>query len=133
LKAPKKIRFFKEINELYEATNSRHRAVWNLFDIFRLEDLEGKVVKALPPYRKDFYHVSFKKSPSNSSVFINADKFENTGDCIVFSSPHHIYSWQTGSNPKGFVFHFKDEFLPCDILSDFPFFKVTESNLFEIE
>jgi AraC family transcriptional regulator, transcriptional activator of pobA len=67
LKVLKEIRFFKEINELYEATNSRHRAVWDLFDIFRLEDLKGEVVKALPPYRKDFYHVSFKKSLSNFS------------------------------------------------------------------
>jgi AraC-like DNA-binding protein len=133
LKALKEIRFFKEINELYEATNSRHRAVWNLFDIFRLEDLEVESVKALPPYRKGFYHVSFKISPSNSSVFINADRFENRRDCLVFSSPYHIYSWQRDSNTKGFVFYFKDEFLACDILSEFPFFKVTESNLFEPE
>jgi AraC-like DNA-binding protein len=133
LKAHKEIRFFKEINELYEATNSRHRAVWNLFDIFRLEDLEVETVKALPPYRKGFYHVSFKKSPSNSSVFINADRFENRRDCLVFSSPYHIYSWRGDSNPQGFVLHFKDEFFSCDILSEFPFFKVTESNLFEPE
>jgi AraC-like DNA-binding protein len=133
LKALKEIRFFKEINELYEATNSRHRAVWDLFDIFRLEDLEGEVVKALPPYRKDFYHVSFKKSPSNSSVFINANKFENKRDCLIFSSPYHIYSWQRSSNTQGFVFYFKEEFLACDILSEFPFFKVTEINLFEPE
>jgi hypothetical protein len=133
LKAHKEIRFFKEINELYEATNSRHRAVWNLFDIFRLEDLEGEAVKTLPPYRKGFYHVSFKKSSSNSSVFINADRFENRRDCIVFSSPYHIYSWQRDSNTTGFVCYFKDEFLSCDILSEFPFFKVTESNLFEPE
>ncbi len=133
MKAHKEIRFFKEINELYEATNSRHRAVWNLFDIFRLEDLEGEAVKTLPPYRKGFYHVSFKKSSSNSSVFINADRFENRRDCIVFSSPYHIYSWQRDSNTTGFVCYFKDEFLSCDILSEFPFFKVTESNLFEPE
>ncbi len=75
MKAQKEIRFFKEINELYEATNSRHRAVWSLFDIFRLEDLEVEAIKALPPYRKGFYHVSFKRSPNNSSVFINADRF----------------------------------------------------------
>lgn len=133
MKALKEIRFFKEINELYEATNSRHRAVWDLFDIFRLEDLEGDVVKALPPYRKDFYHLSFKKSPSNSSVFINANRFENKRDCLIFSSPYHIYSWQRSSNTKGFVFYFKEEFLACDILSKFPFFKVTEINLFEPE
>ena len=133
MKAQKEIRFFKEINELYEATNSRPRAVWSLFDIFRLEDLEVEVIKALPPYRKGFYHVSFKRSPNNSSVFINADRFENRRDCLVFSSPYHIYSWQRDSNTKGFVFYFKDEFLACDILSEFPFFKVTESNLFEPE
>ncbi len=133
MKALKEIRFFKEINELYEATNSRHRAVWNLFDIFRLEDLEIEAVKALPPYRKSFYHVSFKISPSNSSVFINADRFENRRNCLVFSSPYHIYSWQRDSNTKGFVFYFKDEFLACDILSEFPFFNVTQSNLFEPE
>ncbi len=133
MKALKEIRFFKEINELYEATNSRHRAVWDLFDIFRLEDLEGEVVKALPPYRKDFYHVSFKKSPSNSSVFINANRFENKRDCLIFSSPYHIYSWQRSSNTQSFVFYFKEEFLACDILSEFPFFKVTEINLFEPE
>ena len=133
LKAQKEIQFFQEINELYKATNSQHRAVCNLFDILRLEDLEVEAVKALPPYRKGFYHVSFKKSPSNSSVFINADKFENRRDCLVFSSPYHIYSWQRDSNTKGFVFYFKDEFLSCDILSEFPFFKVTESNLFEPE
>ncbi|BAY42843.1 putative transcriptional regulator [Scytonema sp. HK-05] len=133
MKAHKEIRFFKEINQLYEATNSTHRAVYNLFDIFRLEDLEGETVKALPPYRKSFYHVSFKKSPSNSFVFINADRFENRRDCLVFSSPYHIYSWQRDSNTKGFVFYFKDEFLSCDILSEFPFFKVTETNLFEPE
>jgi hypothetical protein len=62
LKAHKEIRFFKEINELYEATNSRHRAVWTLFDIFRLEDLEVETVKALPPYRKGFYQGFKKKS-----------------------------------------------------------------------
>ena len=133
MKAQKEIRFFKEINELYEATNSRHRAVWSLFDIFRLEDLEVEVIKALPPYRKGFYHVSFKRSPNNSSVFINADRFENRRDCLVFSSPYHIYSWQRDSNTKGFVFYFKDEFLACDILSEFPFFNVTQSNLFEPE
>ncbi len=133
MKAHKEIRFFKEINELYEATNSQHRAVLDLFDILRFEDLEGEAVKALPPYRKGFYHVSFKKSPSNSSVFINADRFENRRDCIVFSSPYHIYSWQRDSNTKGFVFYFKDEFLAFDILSEFSFFKVTESNLFEPE
>ncbi len=133
MKALKEIRFFKEINELYEATNSRHRAVWDLFDIFRLEDLEGEVVKALPPYRKDFYHVSFKKSPSSSSIFINANRFENKRDCLIFSSPYHIYSWQRNSNTQGFVFYFKEEFLACDILSEFPFFKVTETNLFEPE
>ena len=133
MKALKEIRFFKEINELYEATNSQHRAVWNLFDIFRLEDLEVESVKALPPYRKGFYHVSFKRSPNNSSVFINADRFENRRDCLVFSSPSHIYSWQRDSNTQGFVFYFKDEFLACDILSEFPFFNVTESNLFEPE
>ena len=133
MKALKEIRFFKEINELYEATNSRHRAAWDLFDIFRLEDLEGEAVKALPPYRKDFYHVSFKKSPSNSSIFINANRFENQRDCLIFSSPYHIYSWQRSSNTKGFVFYFKEEFLACDILSEFPFFNVTQTNLFEPE
>ena len=129
----KEIRFFKEINDLYKVTNSQHRAVWSLFDIFRLEDLEVEAVKALPPYRKGFYHVSFKISPSNSSIFINSDRFDNKRDCLVFSSPYHIYSWQRDSNTKGFVFYFKDEFLTCDILSEFPFFKVTESNLFEPE
>jgi len=133
LKALKEIRFFKEINELYEATNSQHRAAWDLFDIFRLEDLEAEAVKALPPYRKDFYHVSFKKSPSNSSVFINASRFENKRDCLIFSSPYHIYSWQRNSNTRGFVFYFKEEFLACNILSEFPFFNVTQSNLFEPE
>jgi AraC-like DNA-binding protein len=133
LKALKEIRFFKEINDLYKVTNSQHRAVWNLFDIFRLEDLEVEAVKALPPYRKGFYHVSFKISPINSSIFINSDRFDNKRDCLVFSSPYHIYSWQRDSNTKGFVFYFKDEFLTCDILSEFPFFKVTESNLFEPE
>jgi hypothetical protein len=34
---------------------------------------------------------------------------------------------------QGFVFYFKEEFLACDILSEFPFFKVTEINLFEPE
>ena len=133
LKVHKEIRLFKEINELYEATNSRHRAVWDLFDIFRLEDLEIDRIKVLPPYRKQFYHITFKKRPNNSSVFINGDKFEPKQNCIGFSSPSHIYSWQRDSNPKGFVLYFKDEFLSCDILSEFPFFKVIESNLFEPE
>ncbi len=133
LKAQTEIRFFKEINELYQATNSRHRAVFSLFDIFRLEDLEVEGVKALPPYRKAFYHVSFKRSPSNSSIFINSDRFDSRQECIIFSSPYHIYSWRRDSNTKGFVLYFKDEFLSCDILSEFPFFKVTESNLFKLE
>ena len=70
---------------------------------------------------------------SNSSVFINANRFENKRDCLIFSSPCHIYSWQRNSNTKGFVFYFKEEFLACDILSEFPFFKVIEINLFEPE
>jgi hypothetical protein len=63
LKALKEIRFFKEINELYEATNSRHRAVWDLFDIFRLEDLKGKVVKALPPLPQGLLPRQLQKKP----------------------------------------------------------------------
>lgn len=104
-----------------------------MFDIFRIEDLEIEVAKVLPPYRKDFYHISFKKSLSKAWISINTDRFANRRDCLIFSSPEHIYSWQRESNNKGFVLFFKNEFLSCDILSEFPFFKVTESNLFELE
>ncbi|MFC5872231.1 hypothetical protein ACFP3I_06525 [Chryseobacterium arachidis] len=63
------------IDELYEATDSNLRSVYQSFHCFKMDDLRMNV-KELPAYRSDFFTLALSFGSENFMISLN-DKEHN--------------------------------------------------------
>lgn len=62
------------------------------FNIFRLDDFNGKNAKPMPYSRRDFFKISFIQSPNRAHY---ADKVvETDGPTLLFANPQIPYNWE---------------------------------------
>lgn len=130
-----KIPFYKEINEFLEGIHSRHRTSNPLFFCLRMEDTYPHTRDVMPPFKKDFYFVSFITNAGSTAIQYDHNSESQLDSFLVFQSPGHIYSWHRDKKVKGYLIYFKKEgfsFFRPDFEKEFPFFNVMHTNFFKI-
>ncbi len=129
------IPFFKEINEFLEGIRSRHRTQNPLFFCLKMEDTYPHTRDVMPPFKKDFYFVSFITNAGNTAIQYDSNNESQLDSFLVFQSPGHIYSWHRDQKVKGYLIYFKKElfsFFRPEFEKEFPFFNVLQTNFFRI-
>ncbi|MEQ1584316.1 MAG: helix-turn-helix transcriptional regulator [Cyclobacteriaceae bacterium] len=130
-----KIPFYQEINHFLEGIQSRHRTSNPLFFCLRMEDTYPHTRDVMPPFKKDFYFVSFITNAGNTAIQYDDNNESQLDSFLVFQSPGHIYSWHRDKKVKGYLIYFKKEcfsFFRPDFEKEFPFFNVMQTNFFKI-
>src|SRR5688572_4135908 len=87
------IPFFKEINDFLEGIGSIHRTSNPLFYCLRMEDTYPHTRDVMPPFKKDFYFISFVTNAGNTAIQYDSSNESRLDSFLVFQSPGHIYSW----------------------------------------
>ncbi|WP_196887735.1 helix-turn-helix domain-containing protein [Aureivirga sp. CE67] len=131
-----KIKRFKEINDLFEATGFQKRTNIPEFFILKFEKIPSDTAFKMLPYQKDFYQVSLiLNTNQETEIEIDSEKNNQLKNSLFFLSPDHIYSWKRSENTTGFILYFKLDFLNFyqgDFKKDFSFFDVADKNSFQL-
>ncbi len=131
----KGIPLYKEINDFLAGINSEHRTPNSTFYCLRIEDTYPQTKDVMPPFKKDFYFVSFITNAGKTAIQYDNNSESQLDSFLVFQSPGHIYSWHRDKKVKGFLIYFKKEcfsFFRPDFEKEFPFFNVLHTNFFKI-
>lgn len=129
------IPLYKEINDFLEGIHSRHRTTNPLFFCLRMEDTYPDTRDVMPPFRKDFYFVSFISNAGSTAIHYDNNNESKLDSFLVFQSPGHIYSWHRDKKVNGYLIYFKKEclsFFRPEIEKEFPFFNVLQTNFFKV-
>lgn len=129
------IPFFKEINDFLEGIHSVHRTSNPQFYCLRMEDTYPDTRDVMPPFKKDFYFISFVTNAGKTAIQYDHNNESELDSFLVFQSPGHIYSWHRDKRVKGYLIYFKKEcfsFFRPDFEKEFPFFNVMQTNFFKI-
>ncbi len=94
------------------------------------------VVKAMPPFRHEFYAIAVKVEGGGKAISGHHTDFPE-GSTIFFNSPFQIISWDIVPDWEGFYIIFSQDFIAKsnflqDILKHFPFLKIEKDMPFEI-
>lgn len=133
--AAKLIPFYKEINDFLEGIHSVHRTKDPNFFCLRMEDTYPHTRNVMPPFKKDFYFISFVTNAGNTAIQYDQNSESQLDSFLVCQSPGHIYSWHRDKQVKGYLIYFKKElfsFFRPDFEKEFPFFNVLHTNFFRI-
>lgn len=127
------IQRFLEFTEFYRTLGYPREAVLPDFDILTFDESSHVQAPFMPPFRKNWYQLVFKRNPVKP-VWLNADSIEPRNPLIICHSPHHVYSWQLDTELKGFILLFKPDFIAAipNFDAEFPFFGLTETNLINV-
>lgn len=129
------IPLFREINDFLEGIHSTHRTKDPLFFCLRMEDTYPHTRNVMPPFKKDFYFISFITNAGSTAIRYDQSD-ESHLDCfLVCQSPGHVYSWHRDKEVKGYLIYFKKElfsFFRPDLETEFPFFNILQTNFFRI-
>ncbi len=106
------------------------------FDIRSFKENMPTVVKAMPPFRHEFYAIALKTGGSGKAISGHHVEFPE-GTTIFFNSPFQITSWDIAPNWEGFYIMFSQDFISNsnflqDILQHFPFLKIEKDMPFEV-
>lgn len=126
---------FKEINDFLEGISSRHRTTNPLFYCLKMEDTYPHTRDVMPPFKKDFYFISFITNAGNTAIQYDNNNASKLDSFLVFQSPGHIYSWHRDKKVKGYLIYFKKElfsFFRPEFEKEFPYFNVLQTNFFRI-
>lgn len=129
------IPFYKEINDFLEGIQSISRTKDPLFFCLRMEDTYPHTRNVMPPFKKDFYFISFITNAGNTAILYDQNNESQLDSFLVCQSPGHIYSWHRDKQVKGYLIYFKKElfsFFRPDFEKEFPFFNVLHTNFFRI-
>lgn len=131
----KGIPFFKEINDFLTGIQSAHQTENPLFFCLKMEDTYPHTRDVMPPFKKDFYFISFITNAGNTAIQYDSNNESQLDSFLVFQSPGHIYSWHRDKKVKGYLIYFKKElfsFFRPEFEKEFPFFNVLQTNFFRI-
>jgi len=129
------IPFYKEINDFLEGIHSIHRTNNPQFYCLRMEDTYPDTRDVMPPFKKDFYFISFVTNAGKTAIQYDHNSESELDSFLVFQSPGHIYSWHRDKKVKGYLIYFKRDcfsFFRPDFENEFPFFNVLQTNFFRI-
>lgn len=130
------IQVFNDINESHAATGYKGRTDLPAFHVFNVEDTYPDTRKVMPPYRLGFYQVVLLEHSDDALLKHNAETIRTLSDSLTFASPEHVLAWVRGEAQRGFIVYFKEEFLahyPTLVQDTFPFFRLTEINLLNVQ
>jgi AraC-like DNA-binding protein len=102
---------YSEINECNEATGFRGRTDIPDFHIFTMEETYPETRRAMPPYRRGFYQVTFLEDSDDAVVRLEAEAFKGHENVLFFACPQHVLSWVRGERQRGFIIYFKADFM----------------------
>jgi len=102
---------YREINECNEAYGFGGRTDLPEFHIFTMEETYPETRRAMPPYRRGFYQVTFLENSDDAIVRLEAEAFTGNRDLLFFASPQHALSWVRGERQRGFIIYFKADFI----------------------
>ncbi len=129
------IPLFREINDFLEGIQSAHRTPNPQFFCLRMEDTYPNTRDVMPPFKKDFYFISFVTNAGNTAITYDRHNETNLNSFLVCQSPGHIYSWHRDTQVRGYLIYFKKDlfsFFRPDLETEFPFFNVLQTNFFRI-
>lgn len=129
------IPLFREINDFLEGIHSIHRTRNPHFFCLRMEDTYPHTRNVMPPFKKDFYFISFVTNAGNTAIQYDQNNESQLDSFLVCQSPGHIYSWHRDRQVKGYLIYFTKDlftFLRADFEKEFPFFSVLHTNFFRI-
>jgi AraC family transcriptional regulator, transcriptional activator of pobA len=131
--APPPIPHFHELTEFYRAVGFGQTPVFSDFDLLDFAVSMDVGVTFMPPFRKDWYQVVFKRNPTKP-VWLNDTAHAPSQPVLLCNSPNHVYSWQLDTELRGFILFFKPDFLATipALDTEFPFFSLTAPNLIPI-
>src|SRR5690554_6387179 len=99
----------------------------------RLKEVKENIV--MPPFRRGFYFLGLLTTVNHTKVEFNDTRPEIKDSFIVFQAPDLIYSFYRHPKTIGYLVYFKEEcfdFFKPDFQTEFPFFNILNTNLFQI-
>ncbi|MDJ1497382.1 AraC family transcriptional regulator [Cytophagaceae bacterium DM2B3-1] len=130
------IPLIKEINEAYESTGLSLRTSNPSFHIFDMRDANQLTVNHYPSHRLDFFILIISFGTKSLNFTLNTTTFENVDHFIVCAAPGQVMKWEKNDDWFGFCLCFKSDFTryesEMNLLEDFPFFNIKQTNLFPI-
>lgn len=129
------IPLFREINDFLQGIQSAHRTRNPHFFCLRMEDTYPHTRNVMPPFKKDFYFISFVTNAGNTAIQYDQNNESQLDSFLVCQSPGHIYSWHRDNQVEGYLIYFKRElfsFFRPNLEKEFPFFDVFHTNFFRI-
>jgi AraC family transcriptional regulator, transcriptional activator of pobA len=127
---------FLNINDLIQRTGFPETTHLSDFHILRMGDSGEHFVKMMPPHSQDFFQVGFQQIMLKTAFSLQTQQFSALKNLLYFVAPHQVMSWVVEQQNEGFIVYFKRDFLsifPKTIEDEFPFFKIVETSLFELE
>jgi len=135
LMAKNSIPVFKTIEELHAVNGVDIPLQLPGFIAFPFSETYPNAKPFMPPYRKSFYQIVLMEKGFNVRFSLNTHEVKSPENIIYFNGPGHVYSYKRADNQEGYIIYFTDEFLSQlvgNVMSEFPFFKVTELNILQL-
>jgi AraC family transcriptional activator of pobA len=131
------IPIIKEINDGHEQIGSNLRTDNPLFHCFNISNENHFGLGSYPAHRADFFILIICFGNKGLSFCLNDTVFENAESFILCVAPGQVMKFKKNNDWNGCCMFFKSEFIPyksgLDILEDFPFFNIRETNLFPVD
>lgn len=127
---------FIEINALHRETGFSEWTHHPGFQIFSTEPEYQGLRSFMPPYTQDFYQIGFSTDLAGTSFRLQDQKVHERKNILYVVSAGQVISWTLGKPTRGYVLYLKKEFLdfyPGEIEEVFPFLRLTEINLIEVQ
>ena len=126
------------IIELYKHLNISIDEEVDTFHINTHEEIRDELPAKVAPFRNNFYEISLVSQGSSLEYRINKEKFITPKSYLVFNAPGQVHHWKgIAGDLSGFVMFFQPEYVGQTfhetVLSEFPFFNISETNLIEVE
>lgn len=135
LKRRKQILHFDEINHSHAVMGFTGRTDLPDFHLFTLEETYPSTRQVMPPYTMRFYCVTLLGQAHDAVLEIDAERLHSPSNTLSFQATGHVRAWVRGEAQRGFIVYFQPEFLshyPVGLLDEFPFFLLTEPNVFPL-
>jgi AraC family transcriptional regulator, transcriptional activator of pobA len=127
---------FQHINDLIQRTGFPETTHLPDFHILRMGDSGANFVKMMPPHSQNFFQIGFQQRMLETTFSLQSQSFSSLSNLLYFVAPQQVMSWVVKEQNQGFIVYFKRDFLsvfPRLVEDEFPFFKITETNLFQLD
>ena len=128
------MRYFKSIPEYLDAIGMKDFPEVRDICIFNIEDYFGSEPLEVPPYRHDFFEITYGQG-HDVDVKVGDKSFNAVGRLLSFSTPHTVSSWKINAfkeDSLGYMILFKPSILnntyhTIDLYKKFQFFNLNSA------